>query len=655
MLHYVKTKLRLRLGLLVSISAVLLLCSQTSGATAGWSHKAVAGNIAYFVFDAPARIERYNLAIGQWQPSIPLSSAPTAFAVDTSEMVIAYGRTIVSRAPDGTGEVDLLNTADEVKGLLLTPQFIFAFNPTYSRPTITSIRRSDRQVVDTWSGVYAFGSGFAVAPATRRLYGLDTMTSGGELQELDFNADGTFPASYPGYRSAGANYYSSALYPRTYISGDERTLILGAGYVFDAESLIYRASLAGSFDDLAFYGDDIPIVLRKNLILAYTSAYLEAGRYELPNAAQAVAVRAGEVYAFSAAAAETSGVAVTKVAIASFSVVQPGIPVDPAGVAFVPDDVVAADDGTFFLLSKAYQSIFRWSAETRSYVATYSLLGSPSFIAYSSVLDRLYTAYGSGSINQIKLDAGSVAEEPFANLPGPAQGLQTAGDLVFAVDPSGAWNTYYVFDRAGSLKSSKQWGYRSREYIWNASLRRMYFFRDDTSPNDIHYQSIDASGQMGSAGESPYHGSYSFLHPIRVSADGASVLIGSGIVFDTSTLSYLGAIPSGIVDGVSHDNRWVTIRSAGADTQLQAWTQNLLLNQTLTIPGYAFRIFNLPDSRLLVFTTSDGAVVSGPFGTLPNSGSLVMSVVSLDGEGSVQSSPLIVASPRTRPDIAGAP
>ncbi|HUG09917.1 MAG TPA: immunoglobulin domain-containing protein [Opitutaceae bacterium] len=638
---------------LVALFAAGWACMGASGDTAPpWTHKVVAGDIAYFAFATPARIERYDMAGEQWLPSIALTNSPTALAVDENAIAIAYNRAVVTRALDGTGEAGLINQPNDVAGLLLSPDFIFVVSPSYANPSITSVRRSDRQFVATWSGTYAFGSGFAIAPAARRIYGIDTMTSGASLDELTFNPDGTFPTGYPGYRSAGSYYYTSAHEPRTYVSPDEGTLILGAGYVFDADSLTYRASLAGSFDDMVYYGNDVPILLRGDSLYAYSNAFLESGSKTLSVEAQALALRSGDVFAFSADANQASGVVVEKVAIGSFTSAQPGAALDPAALNFVPDDVIAAGDGTFFIFSRTHQSIFRWSGTTRSYTASYPLLGSALHVAYSPQFDRLYTAYSSGKINQIKLDADETAEVPFANLPTSARGLAAAGNYILAVDESNWWNTHYTFDIGGTLKSSRDWSYISKEYVWSSVNQRMYFFRDDSSPNDLLYEPIDADGQLGPPVDSPYHGEYSFVHPIRLSTDQTGVLIGSGLVFTASTLTYAGSLANNVTDAVSRNNRWMTIRNATVDSQIQTWTQNLLLDKGMTVPGYAFRVFNLPDGKLLALTTTGGSISPYPWDNVPNSGGLVMSIVDPD-TGSVQSSPVITTGPASETVYVG--
>src|SRR4051812_22674459 len=80
-----------------------LLHAQTGSAPA-WLHKAQVGDVVYFTFASPARIERYDMAGQKWLGSISLSNTPAAFAADASGLSIAYGRAIYTRKLDGTGE-----------------------------------------------------------------------------------------------------------------------------------------------------------------------------------------------------------------------------------------------------------------------------------------------------------------------------------------------------------------------------------------------------------------------------------------------------------------------------------------------------------------------------------------------------------------------
>ena len=92
--------------------------------------------------------------------------------------------------------------------------------------------------------------------------------------------------------------------------------------------------------------------------------------------------------------------------------------------------------------------------------------------------------------------------------PAGVSGLSSAGNFVLAQDYSGAWATHYVLNSSGVI--TDQGGVDttySSEYAWDPVTSRVYFFRDGTSPNDLHYEVINqATGGSPAPGETPYHG-----------------------------------------------------------------------------------------------------------------------------------------------------
>src|SRR5262249_549291 len=152
-------------------------------------------------------------------------------------------------------------------------------------------------------------------------------------------------------------------------------------------------------------------------------------------------------------------------------------------------------------------------------------------------------------IQYIDATAASGAEVPFASTAMAVNGLTAVGNFVLAQDGSGAWATHYIFNAGGAATDQKDWNYYSRGHAWDAASSRVYFFRDNMSREDLHYEVIDqASGKITSVGETPYHGSYSIQPPIRVSANGLYVLLGSGDLYNQSGLTWAGSLGSQIAD-----------------------------------------------------------------------------------------------------------
>lgn len=637
----------LALGLTLGLC---LLPAPVHAAGPAWMQKVVSNDIVYFAFASPARIERYDMAADRWLPSIALTNAPTAFAVDARGMAIAYNRQVVTRALDGTNESNLLTLAQNATGILLSDTFLFIICPATS--AITSVRRSDRQTVATWTGSHAFGGGFAIAPIGRRLYGIDTTRSNNWerdlfLSELSYNADGTFSSGTALTRTA--YYKANDSYLRLFVSPDERTLTAANSDIFDRETMAYRLTLAGGFDDLAYYGNDVPVFLRGNKLDAYSTAFLPAGTCQLSSPAQALAIRAGQAFAFSADTTSPSGVAVAQVALSNFSTAQPGAAINPEAIYFLPDDVIPAGDDTYFFYSKSYQAVFRWSAKTRRYIATYRLSGSASAVTYSPALNRLYAAYGDGRVAQIKLDTGSSVEEFFANLPSEARGLQAAGSFIFCADATGAGDTHYVFGSDGAIKSSRGPSHSSLQYLWSPVRQRMYSLNNANSPNGILYEPINGTGQLG-ASQAPYYAGnygYVYVNPLRLSTDESRVLLASGMEVSAIDLLRTGTLPNAITDAAAQASRWVTIRGVGFDTQLQTWTQNLVPDRAMTISQlFPVRVLNLSDGRLLVLNTTKNPVgwSYDNYGAwIP--GRLIMSVVDLSAAGTIETAPNFLTNP----------
>ncbi|XXY46550.1 hypothetical protein WME91_41775 [Sorangium sp. So ce269] len=272
--------------------------------------------------------------------------------------------------------------------------------------------------------------------------------------------------------------------------------------------------------------------------------------------------------------------------------------------AYAPDQVILGSDDVVYLFSRTHDRIFRWSLATDDHLNPIVLGSSDAELAaYGAEDHRLYVAYQSGALTRIDLGAGT-AEAPFATLPAQPHGLATAGSIVMAADSSGAWETHYTFLSSGARVSNVDWNYYSREYAFSAATGRMYFFRDNISPNDLHWESIDvASGAITGEGESPYHGNYAIAPPIRPSPDGSYVLLGSGNLYDGSTLAVVHTLPASIRDAAwLSDGSLVTIRNApgGTSTLVEHHSDAFALLGSHTIAGAPLRVLATPTETVLL-------------------------------------------------------
>ena len=212
-------------------------------------------------------------------------------------------------------------------------------------------------------------------------------------------------------------------------------------------------------------------------------------------------------------------------------------------------------------------------------------------------------------------------ELPFATLPSTPLGLAITGNYVFSVDGSGAWVTHYTFSTTGTMISSVDWNYRSYEYVWSEINQKIYFFRDDTSPNDLLWEEINSDGTtypdlpaggIGKKQDSPDHSSAGIKHPIHVKKDGSLVLLGSGVFRNATSLAKVEvSLANEITDAVFVQDKVVTIRDIADLAQIQEWTGSTMeLGEVIQMPGIAHALLETSDNKLVAITIADDEIPS---------------------------------------------
>ncbi len=570
----------------------LVIASGTSHAQTAWIASERAGNEARFLNGS--QVLRYDLTTKSWLTPFALpQSGATAMAFDAQGAVVAYGSAIRRYSDTFTGESSLASVSSSVLSLFLDGDLVIAIHSQGLYGRVSVLSRTTGAILSSVETYVDSMFGTSHAPGSNRLYG---RTQG--ISPSDIVTAGYTDAGVAG-NSADSPYHGA--YPgatQTWVFPGEGRVVDSSGTVYTAPGLNYFGSLAGTVTDIAFNGD-VPVVLRGGELIAFTPTLLESGRGAVGvTTGVKLYVTSSEAFVFSPAAGNPT---VNVVSLATIAAPAPGTPINPNGLAYTVDDAFADKDGNLLLFSKGQMSLFRWSPATRQYTGSFPLLGVPKYAAYSKENHSAYFAYDTQVVRKLDLAAVPPTETAVVNLPAAPNGLATAGAFVFASDTSGAWGTHYLYAAAGTLTDSKDWNYYSRVWEWDPVKNRMYFFRDDTSPNDLHFETIDAAGKITGKGETPYHGDFTVTPPIRVSPDGSRVVIGSGVVFETAGLTKTANLTNGFTDAVWQDGNLVTLRLINGVSQLQTWEGTQLL------PGAVVRQFSGTPVRLL--KTSAGLLV----------------------------------------------
>lgn len=278
-----------------------------------------------------------------------------------------------------------------------------------------------------------------------------------------------------------------------------------------------------------------------------------------------------------------------------------------------PDRVFSDNQGTVFLYSSTAGLMYRWSESAGIFLSPLAV-GQPTnngtirplSVTHSPAHGRIYLGYSTGQITYIAL-TGDSRESPFVAAAAAVRGLAAAGNFVLAQDESGAWATHSIFDKTGKLTDQRDWNAYSSAYDWAPNQNRVYFMRDDTSPNDLMFEEINpTTGAISASGESPYHGDYMVRGPVRVSLGGGRIALGSGNIYSTSDLTVVHSLGLDLVDmRWLDDGSLATLTLNGPDSRLRLYSSAFAIRHEQVVPGAPVAVIKLSNG-VVVFTLVNG-------------------------------------------------
>lgn len=581
---------------------MLILCQPAWSAVVGSTQHA---GTAWFLHDTPARLVRYDMTARQWLADIVLPVArgtATAFHVDANGLYVAYGTSVYRYNSAGGAETLLASPAQSVHAIHSDGNLLFLNYSSGLYIRFLSLNKTTNTQIAT-AEYYSGGmSGSSIAVEANKIFGRTQGTSPADIVSVSYTDAGAFV-------TAGESPYHGD-YPtgtKAWVFPNEVKVVDNSGTVYSAGNLSYVGGFGGAITDLSFHGTDVPIILRDNLLISFTSTLLTAGSKALAYAPFRIFVASTDVLTFTADAGEASGIRARAEPLADVSAPTPGQPVNAVGLPYTPDLVFQDVNGIVCLLHKGNHTIFRWDPATQQYLAPVPLAGIPSYAAYSPSLHRVYLAYPTGQLRKIDLNDPALTESAFYTMASTPVGLATAGDYLFTVTTSGSWSTHYTIAPNGSLVDTVDTNYYSAGYYWSETNQKMYFFRDGISPNDILWEEINANG-TAYAGEvqggirtkkdSPYHGEDSFVHPVRIAPSGSVVITGTGRLYDAQTLVRQSILPNTITDASWLGGELRTIRTITGTTQYQQWTgSTYAAGLVKQYPGTAHRLLTHGSSQ----------------------------------------------------------
>jgi len=556
---------------------------------APWIDDEVHDGVVHFLFTHPARCGRYDLETKSWLPAITLPQTPAVFAINDDGIFVGFRSGLVSRFDHAGGsELPITVLDDEPAEMVISGDVL----------VVLHANREDTHTFSTWSGVALDVSDFY-------FYRKQGLAPAPELGRVFANVE-----YRPGYFEVGPygqlgsqvySYSTTSLYTETtWLSPDSSYLVYDSGELFFSDDLEPLKDLGGAVDDLVFYGD-VPVVLRNDRLIAYSPAFLRTGEVDPGVAARRIRVHGDEIAVFHLG---VTGIEAVWVPVADLEPTPPGQPADPSGLAFSPEDAVVDDRGIVYLLSRTYQSVFRFSTDTGSFLETIPTAGRAEHVTYSPLDDRLFIGYDSGAVGVVELDPGGNPSPETAHLVvSPSlDGLASASEFFFTAAGKGSDVTLRTHDASGAEVSQSSPHDASPSHCWASATRRMY--RIDLSPERLFFNPIDAGGVIGA--EASSGSGFDIDPPIRISADGASVLLGSGGIFDGASLLLTDEIGTSHLDAVWAGDEIVTLRENGGSSRLTRYDDSLSIVADITVPGQPERLFSVGADLLLLSSNPAG-------------------------------------------------
>jgi hypothetical protein len=278
----------------------------------------------------------------------------------------------------------------------------------------------------------------------------------------------------------------------------------------------------------------------------------------------------------------------------------PGDVLSGPELAFTFTDATLTSDGVIHFFDAASDRIRRLDLATRKLLP--AIVGSADAVSMAVAPDGsvAYLGYAGGRMDVFDLATG--ASRFFAAAPATVSSMIVTGGYLFTVDDSGAWDTHSLFHRAtGARVAAVEWRDTSRSMVFSPLQQKVFFLDSNVSPTDVHMVPVDlAAGTLGNDVDSPYHGSYALPNPVRLLPDESGVIVGSGIVFNASDLTYRTSIGLPFVDVAFLGDRIYLVDPVGDMTQLRVLSSGFDILSADYLPGTPRRVFAHAGELVLV-------------------------------------------------------
>jgi len=584
-----------------------------------WVGTARLGDVAYFAFANPARIDTYNLRTGAWGPSVALPSAATAFCAGNGKLFVACDSSLYRVYPDSLIRTLVVTTPGlRYKGLAWLRNQVFAYQVDLDNKA--QLVGYDEFTATPNPYLISLNAA-ATSPA------LFSAPKSGDLLTVSFGGPPCYLTKSnlsPGLESGSQNgtYYDAGdqgKNARLCLSSDEALIYCNSGVVFNREDLRYGGNV-GAFTDLANDDQGNPVTLYHNKLQCFDTGLRQTGSLTLDQPGQALYVLNGKAFVFSYPESGTPGLVQTvSLASANTGSALPGI--NPEALLFTPDSIDLDADGTVLLTCRLLQQVFRWNPETRKYAPQhFPLHATPDRVAVSRSLNRMYLSYADGKVCQLDLSKPQVPESFFYQTHGPALGLVTADQNLLLHDYAGGGHYNVLLDANGRRRDAVA-APTADYYAWSPKKGRLY-------GTGVYWQGWQELTSNGLLALPTNRQSVQHRAALWPSPEGTSLLTPEGLFLDSETLQPGTQLASRtLLDCTWNGGRLFTVRNTLDGALVERWGgPGYGRDASLLVSGQPLRLLTLPSGRLLMAFLREARL----YFALLDEG---LSILSVDGSG----------------------
>lgn len=247
-------------------------------------------------------------------------------------------------------------------------------------------------------------------------------------------------------------------------------------------------------------------------------------------------------------------------------------------VADLPQQHFQVDHANQLLVTDlAGNRLLRMDLATQQFKTPIQLAASQQLKAalYQPTHQLTYLLLADGDI--LTLDGAADEAKPWVKLQQEGSNLHNAGNYLLVQTGGYYSGQLHSLNKAGQVLAKFGTSLSTHTYF-DPTSSRLYHLLDYISPSDLAYHVVNQTdGKFSHGGETPYHGAFSIMPPIRVSADGKNVLLGSGDIYQAPDLIHVNSLGRQIIDAqYLPDGQLITFTNLGSNPQ----RSSMLLRQS---------------------------------------------------------------------------